>query len=102
VDKARLTFFGEKWIALFAWPGTPLYLHILVSHYNELQGRFGDLSKYSQQSTENYHGRQKAALLHATNRNGGKGNRNAWQQVLLYDFRSKTLAQRLKRAGQLK
>ena len=99
VEKAKLTFFGEKWVALFAWPGTPLYLHILICHYNDLVEKFGDLSKYSQQSTENYHGRQKSALRQATSHNGGRGNKNAYQQVLLYDLRTKVLSQQLKQNG---
>lgn len=98
IDKKKLTTFGEKWIALFAWPSTPLYLHILVSHYNDLLSNFGDLSDFSQQSTENYHCKQKAVLKQATSHNGGKKYQNSYMQLLLYDYRVKFLFQTLNKS----
>lgn len=96
INQSLLDQFGKVWVNLFAWPGIPLYLHVLTCHYNDLQRRFGNLNTFSQQSMENYHSKQKAMERRSTSHGGGKGNKNMYEQLLTSDLRDKQLRHQLK------
>jgi len=73
-DQTRLDEFGALWIDSFAWPHLPLYLHVLICHYNSLYTKFnGRLKELSQEGTESHHLLQKRIEDRSTARGGGRG-----------------------------
>jgi hypothetical protein len=55
IPQTTLNDFASRWLQLFRFPKLPVYLHILVEHFNEKLVSFGGLKEYSQEGVESHH-----------------------------------------------
>jgi hypothetical protein len=63
IKQANLDRFAKTWLDLFRFPKLPIYLHILIEHYNEKVECFGGLKKISQENVESHHLYEKQCSL---------------------------------------
>jgi len=83
IPHRELNCFGQLWVDKFQWPHIPLYLHVLVCHYNERLNKFGKIKELSQEGCESSHAYQKNLANRTTAHGGGKAQISALQIWLL-------------------
>jgi hypothetical protein len=88
IDQKKLDDFGKQWIAAFSWPNMPLYLHVLICHYNDKLIKFKSLKCLSQEGTESHHTIQKKIQQRSTAQGGGRKKKEVSQQILETQYRS--------------
>jgi hypothetical protein len=85
IKQANLDRFAKTWLDLFRFPKLPIYLHILIEHYNEKVECVGGLKKISQENVESHHLYEKQVQLRQTN--GGSGGKNVYESILTVEYR---------------
>jgi hypothetical protein len=74
----------------------PLYLHVLICHYNAKLQKFGSLKQYSQEGTESHHLLEKRIQSRQTRQGGGRGKKQGvTEQILVCEYRKIMLVNNL-------
>jgi len=84
--------FTTQFLEYFRFTNIPIYLHVLVEHYNDKVKAYGGLKKFSQEGVESHHLYEKQVQSRQTNGGGGKktteySKQNMYQKIITVEFR---------------